>query len=161
MAPDPTNQVVLQQDGGETIHRPAKLIRIGAMVRELLGEARQCTPDAAGLKRLREIYDRALGELKEGLSDDLLRELDTLTIPLDENSSESEIRLAEAQLLGWLEGLFQGIQAALWAQHVQAQSQLEEMRRRSLMPGALLPPGPGNGPAGAPDDNRRGPGQYL
>jgi hypothetical protein len=153
MTPEaPIDQVVLHQDNGETIHRPAKLIRIAAMVRELLGEVRQCAPDEAGRKRLREIYERALSELKEGLSDELLRELDTLTISLDENPSESEIRLAEAQLVGWLEGLFQGIQAALWAQHVQAQAQLEEMRRRSFIPGVLPP---------APEEGRRGPGQYL
>ena len=160
MTPNPSDPVVVHQDSGETISRPAKLIRIGAMVRELLGEVRQCAPDEAGRKRLREFYERALSELKEGLSDDLLRELDTLTIALDENPSESEIRLAQAQLVGWLEGLFQGIQAALWAQHVQAQSQLEEMRRRSLVPGALLPPENGR-LGGGPDDSRRGPGQYL
>ena len=84
--------------------------------------------------------------MKEGLSDDLQHELGTLTIPLEGTPSESEIRLAQAQLVGWLEGLFQGIQAALWAQQVQARTQLEEMRRRGL------PPGP-------PGDAR--PGQYL
>ncbi len=133
--------------------RPAKLIRIAAMVKELLGDVRQSSPDEAGRKRLREVYERALAELKDGLSDDLQQELDTLTISLDETPSESEIRLAQAQLVGWLEGLFQGIQAALWAQHMQAQAQFEEMRRRR--PPGVLPPGP-PGPEGG-----RGPGQYL
>jgi hypothetical protein len=144
-------EIITAREGGEAIHRPAKLIRIASMVRELLGDVRQSSPDEAGRKRLREVYERALGELKDGLSAELQQELDTLTIPLDETPSESEIRLAKAQLVGWLEGLFQGIQAALWAQHMQAQAQFEEMRRRGV-PGALPPHAP---------DERRGPGQYL
>jgi len=133
------------------VQRPAKLIRIAAMVKELLGDVRQSSPDEAGRKRLREVYERALGELRAGLSETLQQELDTLTIPLEGTPSESEIRLAQAQLVGWLEGLFQGIQAALWAQHMQAQAQFEEMRRRGMPLG--LPPGN--------EDGRRGPGQYL
>ncbi len=116
----------------ELIHQPAKLLRITAMIRELLEDVRQSSPDEAGRKRLRLIYDRALIELKEGLSSDLQEELDTLTIPLEGTPSESEIRVAKAQLVGWLEGLLHGIQAALWAQHLQARAQLEEMRRRGL-----------------------------
>lgn len=135
---------------GPSIEQPAKLIRIAAMIRELLEDVRQSKPDEAGRKRLRVIYDRALAGLKEGVSKDLQDELDTLTIPLDGNSSESEIRLAQAQLVGWLEGLFQGIQAALWSQHMQARAEIEEMRRRRG-----LPPGPGDGMP------PRDPGQYL
>jgi hypothetical protein len=137
----------------EMIQRPAKLIRIASMVKELLGEVRQSSPDEAGRKRLREVYERALAELREGLSEDLQQELDTLTIPFEGTTpSDSEIRLAQAQLVGWLEGLFQGIQAAVWAQHMQAQAQLEQMRRRG---GPLeLPPGPEDG-------GRKVPGQYL
>ncbi len=116
----------------ELIHQPAKLLRITAMIRELLEDVRQSSPDEAGRKRLRLIYDRALIALKEGLSSDLQEELDTLTIPLEGTPSESEIRVAKAQLVGWLEGLLHGIQAALWAQHLQARAQLEEMRRRGL-----------------------------
>jgi hypothetical protein len=134
---------------GPTIEQPAKLIRIAAMIRELLEDVRQSKPDEAGRKRLRTIYDRALAGLKEGVSKDLQDELETLTIPLDSTSSESEIRLAQAQLVGWLEGLFQGIQAALWSQHMQARAEIEEMRRRRG-----LPPGPVDGPP-------RDPGQYL
>ena len=134
------------------VQRPAKLIRIAAMVKELLGDVRQSSPDEAGRKRLRAVYERALAELREGLSESLQQELDTLTIPLEGTPSESEIRLAQAQLVGWLEGLFQGIQAALWAQHMQAQAQFEEMRRRGNPLG--LPPGPEDG-------QQRGPGQYL
>jgi len=134
---------------GPTIEQPAKLIRIAAMIREMLEDVRQSKPDEAGRRRLREVYERALAGLREGVSKELQDELDTLTIPLDSHSSESEIRLAQAQLVGWLEGLFQGIQAALWSQHMQARAEIEEMRRRRG-----LPPGPSDGPP-------REPGQYL
>jgi hypothetical protein len=120
------------------------------MIRELLEEVRKSSPDDAGRKRLRSIYDKALTTLKEGLSEDLQKELETLTLPLESSSSESEIRLAQAQLVGWLEGLFHGIQAALWAQHAQARAQFDEMRRRGL------PSGPSEG-----GEERREPGQYL
>jgi hypothetical protein len=134
---------------GAAVEQPAKLIRIASMIRELLQDVRQSTPDEAGRKRLREVYERALAALKEGVSKELQDELDTLTLPLGDRPSESEIRLAQAQLVGWLEGLFQGIQAALWTQHMQARAEIEEMRRRRG-----LPPGPG-------DMGPRDPGQYL
>lgn len=147
---DAPNKPVLLVPPSAEIQRPGQLLRIAAMVRELLGDVRASTPDEAGRKRLREVYERAFSALREGLSADLQHELNTLTIPLEGTPSESEIRLAQAQLVGWLEGLFQGIQAAMWAQHVQAQAQVEEMRRRGLaLHGA--------------DDGRRviEPGQYL
>jgi Protein of unknown function (DUF2587) len=137
-------------ESGEFVSQPAKLLRIASMIRELLQDVRQSSVDEAGRKRLREIYARAMGELKEGLSEDLQRELGTLTIPLEGTPSESEIRIAQAQLVGWLEGLFQGIQAALWAQHVQARAQFDEMRRPGLPPGS---------PEQQSGD--REPGQYL
>jgi Protein of unknown function (DUF2587) len=135
------------RESGEFIAQPAKLLRIASMIRELLEEVRKSAPDEAGRKQLRAIHLKSLAALKEGLSEDLQNELETLTIKLEGTPSESEIRLAQAQLVGWLEGLFHGIQAALWAQQMQARSQLDEMRRRGLPPGA--PEGPG------------GPGQYL
>jgi len=134
---------------GPTVEQPAKLIRIASMIRELLDDVRQSKPDEAGRKRLREVYERALAALKEGVSKELQEELDTLTLPLVGTPSESEVRLAQAQLVGWLEGLFQGIQAALWTQHMQARAEIDEMRRRRG-----LPPGPG-------DRSPRDPGQYL
>ncbi|HSE06703.1 MAG TPA: proteasome activator [Methylomirabilota bacterium] len=141
--------MILAPAQGPTVEQPAKLIRIASMIRELLQDVRQSTPDEAGRKRLRETYERAVTALKEGVSKDLQDELDTLVLPLNDPPSESEIRLAQAQLVGWLEGLFQGIQAALWTQHMQARAEIEEMRRRRG-----LPPGQGDG---AP----HGPGQYL
>ena len=134
----------------EFVEQPAKLLRIASMIRELLEEVRQSSMDEAGRARLKEIYERSIEELHGILSDELQRELSSLTMPFEGTPSDSEIRVAQAQLVGWLEGLFHGIQAALWAQHMQARSQLEEMRRRGLPSGA--PPG-----AEMPGQ----PGQYL
>jgi hypothetical protein len=138
----------------QAISEPTKLIRIASMIRELVEEVRQSSMDEPGRGRLADIYKKSVEELKGSLSDDLRQELDSLVIPLERGSSDAEIRVAQAQLLGWLEGLFHGIQAALWAQHMQAQSALEEMRRRQLPSG---PPGPpGTDPTGPGT-----PGQYL
>jgi hypothetical protein len=123
-------------DRDEYIPHPAKLLRITQMVRGLLEEVRQSPLDESGKTQMRGVYERSLHELKDALSEGLQRELEALTVPLDRTSTESEIRLAQAQLVGWLEGLLHGIQAALWAQHMEAQAQLEEMRRRAL-PGKL------------------------
>src|SRR5439155_20221517 len=105
----------------------------------------------AGRKRLREIYGQAVAMLEEGLSAGLQKELQDRTIPLEGTPSESEIRLAQGQLVGWLEGLFHGIQAALWAQHMQARGQFDEMRRKGLAAGS---------PEGGAEE-RQGTGQYL
>ena len=139
------------QDAREFIQEPAKLMRIAAMIRELLTEGRQSTLDEPGRKRLHEIHQRAVTALRESLSEDLQQELETLAIPLEETASQSEIRIAQAQLVGWLEGLFHGIQAALFAQQMQARAQLDEMRRRGLPPGIV----------GADGEEPRRPGQYL
>ncbi|HEV3475689.1 MAG TPA: proteasome activator [Actinomycetota bacterium] len=147
-------------EGGEQqlIAQPAKLLRIASMIRELVEEVRQSSMDEAGRRRLAEIYSKSTNELKEALSPDLKEELDTLAPPLEGSSSESEVRVAQAQLLGWLEGLFHGIQAALWTQHMQAQAAIEEMRRRQLTPGG--PVRPDQAPEGPPEAPGT-PGQYL
>jgi hypothetical protein len=119
---------------------PGKLLRIASMVRELLDETRQASPDEQGRKRLGEIYDDTMGELKDVLSEDLRDELASLAPPLEGVPTESEIRIAQAQLVGWLEGLFHGIQAAMFAQQASARAQFEELRRRGL-PGGAPPPG--------------------
>ena len=118
----------------ETITEPAKLLRIASMVRELLDETRQASLDEAGRRRLADIYQRAVGELSEVLSGDLKQELGDLAPPLEGVPSESEIRVAQAQLVGWLEGLFHGIQAAMFAQQAAARAQFEEIKRRGLLP---------------------------
>jgi hypothetical protein len=134
---------------------PGKLLRIASMVRELLDETRQASPDERGRTRLRQIYDDTVGELKDVLSEDLRDELGSLAPPLEGVPTESEIRIAQAQLVGWLEGLFHGIQAAMFAQQAAARAQFEELRRRGL-PGA---PGAGPGPQGPQQSNSVG--QYL
>ena len=142
---------------GEAITEPAKLLRIASMVRELLGETRQASLDEAGRKRLADIYHRSVEGLSEVLSHDLKEELDQLAPPLEGVPTESEIRVAQAQLVGWLEGLFHGIQAAMFAQQAAARAQFEELRRRGL-PGQSLPEGEDlrDRQEGMPQ-----PGQYL
>lgn len=120
----------------ESIERPAKLLRIGSMVKQLLDEVRQAPLDEASRVRLREIYEQSIRELADGLSPDLAAELDRISIPFDSPTpSDAELRIAHAQLVGWLEGLFHGIQATLVAQQVAARAQLDEMRQRSLPSG--------------------------
>jgi hypothetical protein len=132
----------------ESIEQPAKLLRIGSMVKQLLEEVRQAPLDEASRGRLREIYEQSIRELADGLSPDLAAELDRMSIPFDTDTpSDAELRIAHAQLVGWLEGLFHGIQATLVAQQVAARAQLDEMRQRSLTGG------------GSPTDGR--PGTYL
>ncbi len=133
---------------GEAIEQPAKLLRIGSMVKQLLEEVRQAPLDEASRTRLREIYEQSIRELAQGLSPELVAELDRVSIPFDSPTpSDAELRVAHAQLVGWLEGLFHGIQATLVAQQVAARAQLDEMRQRSL-------------PAAPGQDTGR-PGTYL
>jgi hypothetical protein len=127
-----------QEQGGdgpspETITEPAKLLRIASMVRELLEETRHASMDEPGRKRLLDIYHRSVEELGGSVSADLKEELQELVPPLDGVPSEAEMRVAQAQLVGWLEGLFHGIQAAMFAQQMAARQQFEEIRRRGLM----------------------------
>ena len=127
----------------ESVAEPAKVMRIGAMVKELLEEVRRAPLDEAGRTRLREIHETSIRELAEGLSPDLQDELARFSLPFDDKApTEAELRIAQAQLVGWLEGLFHGIQAALFAQQMAARAQLEELNRRGLPPGS--PPEPGS-----------------
>ncbi|HZT65768.1 MAG TPA: bacterial proteasome activator family protein [Acidimicrobiales bacterium] len=129
-----------QPTSSETVEQPAKVMRIGSMIKQLLEEVRHAPLDEAGRARLREIYETSVKELTEGLSPDLAAELDRVAIPFEEGTpSEAELRVAQAQLVGWLEGLFHGIQATLFAQQMAARAQLEEMRRRGLPPGEEAP----------------------
>jgi hypothetical protein len=132
-----------QPGGGESVEHPAKVMRIGSMIKLLLEEVRQAPLDEAGRARLAEIYETSVKELSEGLSDDLREELARLTAPFEEGTppSEAELRVAQAQLVGWLEGLFHGIQATLFAQQMAARNQLEELRRRSIPAAAEERPG--------------------
>jgi len=129
----------------ESVEQPAKVMRIGTMVKQLLDEVRSAPLDEASRVRMREIYEQSVQELASTLSPDLAAELDRLTLPFDEGTpSEAELRVAQAQLVGWLEGLFHGIQASLMAQQMAARAQLQEMRQRGLPPGqGELPERPG------------------
>jgi hypothetical protein len=120
----------------ETIAAPAKVMRIGSMIKQLLEEVRQAPLDEASRARLRDVYDRSILELSSALSPDLQEELRELALPFDaETPSDAELRVAQAQLVGWLEGLFHGIQATLFAQQMAAQNQLQQMRQPALPPG--------------------------
>jgi hypothetical protein len=125
----------------EAVEHPAKVMRIASMARQLLDEVRQAPLDEESRSRLREIYETSIKELGEVLSADLREELARLSLPFGEDvPSDAELRVAHAQLVGWLEGLFHGIQAMLFAQQMESRQRLEEMRRRSLPPGAEGPP---------------------
>ena len=129
-----------EDENTDYISQPAKVMRIGSMVKSLLDEARSAPLDEAGRARLREIYEISISELSDALSPDLGGELARMAMPFSGDvPSESELRVAQAQLVGWLEGLFHGIQASLFAQQAAAAAQLEKMRDRSLTPGASEP----------------------
>ncbi|MCK9895129.1 bacterial proteasome activator family protein [Frankia sp. AgB32] len=121
----------------DLVSQPDKVMRIGTMIKQLLEEVRAAPLDEASRVRLREIHRSSIRELSEGLAPELRAELDRLSLPLDEQSipSDAELRIAQAQLVGWLEGLFHGLQTALLAQQMAARAQLEEMRRRALPSG--------------------------
>jgi hypothetical protein len=146
-----------QQSPADLIEQPAKVMRIGSMVKQLLEEVRQAPLDEASRTRLREVHANSIAELADGLAPELREELDRLTLPFSEEQvpSDAELRVAQAQLVGWLEGLFHGIQTALFAQQMAARVQLEQMRGRVALPQGMAegrPPGP---PTGG------GTGQYL
>lgn len=144
---EPAGEEEGQANRVEAVEQPGKVMRIGSMVKQLLEEVRQAPLDDAGRTRLREIYEQSIRELATGLSPDLADELDRMTLPFDrEVPSEAELRVAQAQLVGWLEGLFHGIQATLMAQQMAARAQLDEMRQRGLprgSDGSEAPPRPG------------------
>ncbi|NEK84189.1 bacterial proteasome activator family protein [Blastococcus saxobsidens] len=139
---------------GELVEQPAKVMRIGTMIKQLLEEVRAAPLDDASRNRLRDIHASSIRELEQGLAPELREELERITLPFseDQTPSDAELRIAQAQLVGWLEGVFHGIQTALFAQQMAARAQLEEMRRKAL---------PGGQQPGAQPDLRPGGGQYL
>jgi hypothetical protein len=153
-------------DPGRLIEQPAKVMRIGTMIKQLLEEVRAAPLDEAGRQRLVEIHRRSITELEDGLAPELRDELERLTLPFADGSapSEAELRIAQAQLVGWLEGLFHGIQAALVAQQMAARMQLEQMRGggRPALPAGMVPRGVPGGPNNQQQQtNLPGTGQYL
>jgi hypothetical protein len=156
MAISPTDS---DDEGGDShvadlIEQPAKVMRIGSMIRQLLDEVKSAPLDEAARTRLATIFSSSIKELEKGLAPELVEELDRMSLPFSsESPSEAELRIAQAQLVGWLEGLFHGIQTAIYAQQMAARAQLEQMRR-ALPPGEHADPQPGQ----AGDENR---GLYL
>jgi hypothetical protein len=158
----PASAVSVETASGETDHdgngitdlveQPAKVLRIGGMIRQLLEEVRSAPLDEASRIRLKEIHTASIKELETGLAPELVEELERLSLPFTEAAipSDAELRIAQAQLVGWLEGLFHGIQTAMYAQQMAARAQFEQMRR-GLPPGASSPGG-----GGAPSDGEQG-----
>lgn len=139
----------------EMVEQPAKVMRIGSMIRQLLEEVRAAPLDEKSRARLREIHQSSIKELEDGLAPELVQELDRISLPFTEQEtpSEAELRVAQAQLVGWLEGLFHGIQTTLFAQQMAARAQLEQMRR--ALPPGIVPSGE------EPPPPHRGSGPYL
>ncbi len=139
---------------GDMVEQPAKVMRIGTMIKQLLEEVRAAPLDDASRNRLRDIHASSIRELEQGLAPELREELERITLPFSEGEtpSDAELRIAQAQLVGWLEGVFHGIQTALFAQQMAARAQLEEIRRKAL---------PGGHAAAQQPDFRPGGGQYL
>jgi hypothetical protein len=137
----------------DLVQQPAKVMRIGTMIKQLLEEVRAAPLDDASRSRLREIHSTSIRELEDGLAPELRDELQRLALPFSEDTvpTDAELRIAQAQLVGWLEGLFHGIQTALFAQQMAARAQLEHMRQGALPPGTPQ--------SGAPQGH--GTGQYL
>ena len=158
-----------QEEVTETVTAPAKVMRIGSMVKQLLEEVKGTELDEASRERLAEIYERSIVELADALSPDLQQELRMLTLPFKDGvaPTASEIRVAHAQLVGWLEGLFHGIQATLFAQQLAARQQFEQMRGiapgsdQRLDPRLLAQPGGGDGSGHNPVSANDRPGTYL
>jgi hypothetical protein len=128
----------------DLVEQPAKVMRIGTMIRTLLEEVKSAPLDEASRQRLKEIHRSSIKELEAGLAPELIEELERLTLPFSEDGtpSDSELRIAQAQLVGWLEGLFHGIQTTMYAQQMLARAQFEQMRK-ALPPGATPPHGAG------------------
>lgn len=159
----------------ELVDEPAKVMRIGTMLKQLLEEVRTAPLDDAGRTRLASIHERSVKELEDGLAPELVEELHRINLPFDQDSTptDAELRVAQAQLVGWLEGLFHGIQAAMAAQQMANQQLAARLQMRQLPPGTVIAPGvvvgedgeprrtpPVRQAQGAPADTH-GPGQYL
>jgi hypothetical protein len=161
----PNNDELASDEAQQTnpatlVQQPAKVMRIGTMIKRLLDEVKAAPLDDAARQRMGEIYSQSISELKDGLAPELVEELERLSLPFTEDATptEGELRIAQAQLVGWLEGLFHGIQAAIFAQQAAAQAQLDQMRGQpQLLPGAI----PGSAGSVPASDSSGSVGHYL
>lgn len=149
----------------DLVEQPAKVMRIGSMIRQLLEEVKAAPLDEASRTRLAAIHRSSIAELEQGLAPELVEELERISLPFSEDSTptEAELRIAQAQLVGWLEGLFHGIQTAIYAQQMAARAQFEQIRR-ALPPGMAMggaTPAPEAGEPGPGGEPRSGGGMYL
>ncbi|GGJ30694.1 UNVERIFIED_ORG: hypothetical protein J3D58_003758 [Paenarthrobacter nicotinovorans] len=177
---EPATDVKPKPSLHELVDEPAKVMRIGTMIRQLLEEVKSAPLDDAARGRLAEIHERSIKELEDGLAPELIEELERISLPFPEEKapSDAELRIAQAQLVGWLEGLFHGIQAAMAAQQAAKEHAAAQMQLRQLPPGTVIAPGivigengqpqratapnaPGAAANGRPEDPDHGPGQYL
>lgn len=164
----------------DLVDEPAKVMRIGTMIRQLLEEVKSAPLDNAARERLAEIHERSIKELEDGLAPELVEELQRISLPFPDNAtpSDAELRIAQAQLVGWLEGLFHGIQTAIAVQHAAREQAAAQLHLKQLPPGTMIAPGviigengepqraaagPRSGPVppGRPEEPDHGPGQYL
>jgi hypothetical protein len=165
----------------DLVDEPAKVMRIGTMIRQLLEEVKSAPLDEAARERLAEIHERSIKELEDGLAPELVEELERISLPFPEDTtpSDAELRIAQAQLVGWLEGLFHGIQTAIAAQHAAREQAAAQLQMKQLPPGTVIAPGviigengepqraaagqqrSGAGSPARPDEPDHGPGQYL
>ena len=163
----------------DLVDEPAKVMRIGTMIKQLLDEVKSAPLDDAARGRLAAIHERSIKELEDGLAPELVEELERISLPFPKQAtpSDAELRIAQAQLVGWLEGLFHGIQTAIAAQHAAREQAMAQRQLRQLPPGTVIAPGvvigedgtperagaahPGAEKAGTTDDPDHGPGQYL
>ncbi|WP_269047440.1 bacterial proteasome activator family protein [Paenarthrobacter sp. Z7-10] len=174
--PRPEESKAKRTDLADLVDEPAKVMRIGTMVRQLLEEVRSAPLDEAARGRLAEIHERSIRELEDGLSEELVAELHRISLPFSDDAtpSDAELRIAQAQLVGWLEGLFHGIQTALAAQQLANQHSAAALQLRQLPPGTVLAPGVVMGENGEPErapvsgarqsaagESAPRPGQYL
>lgn len=179
--PAPTDGAKKGSNLQDLVDEPAKVMRIGTMIRQLLEEVKSAPLDDAARGRLAEIHERSIKELEDGLAPELVEELDRISLPFSDEAtpSDAELRIAQAQLVGWLEGLFHGIQTAIAAQHAAREHAAAQQQLRQLPPGTMIAPGVVIGENGEPqrasagprpgapvqtgrrDDPDHGPGQYL
>ncbi|MGY3318445.1 bacterial proteasome activator family protein [Arthrobacter humicola] len=180
-APGPVPRPPRGSELQDLVDEPAKVMRIGTMIKQLLDEVKSAPLDDAARVRLAEIHERSIKELEDGLAPELVEELERINLPFPENAtpSDAELRIAQAQLVGWLEGLFHGIQTAIAAQHAAREHAYAQMQLRQLPPGTVIAPGViigengepvraaaprrGADPSQPPEpaDPDHGPGQYL
>lgn len=128
-----SDQKSADQKPGERPLDPEKLLRIASLAREVLEEVRRMDPDDHTAAELAALHKRVTAQLHDALTPELAEELQAIDLNtcFDGGVTSQEVRIAYSALIGWLGGLFQGLQAAMQVQALQAAVQSP----RSLEPG--------------------------